>query len=203
MKDSLRREREAAARVQEKYHEELEQIRADMNLSDEGRQRKIAAVHATTKAKLNERRIAEQTMLSTRFAKLEDELYQARRPYDQDAASWSISLRDASDRAAQLRTPVDAQRLLERALSSKDEVLARAVARRAFERSDTGVSSVDEQWANVARAFIAANPQLEPVVDELAEIEDLAQPNGFSPFSVPTPTDVPLHILNTARVEVA
>ena len=53
-----------------------------------------------------------------------------------DAGSLAISLRDAADRVGQVETRDELVRLLDSATHSGDEVLARAVARQAFERGD-------------------------------------------------------------------
>jgi hypothetical protein len=54
-----------------------------------------------------------------------------------DAGSLAISMRDAADRVAQVENRDELVLLLHSATHSGDEVLARAVARQAFERGDS------------------------------------------------------------------
>lgn len=53
-----------------------------------------------------------------------------------NAGALAISMRDAADRVAQVETRDELVRLLDRATHTGDEVLARAVARQAFDRGD-------------------------------------------------------------------
>ena len=198
MTSNLGREREAAAQLQASYREKVQAIRDNPDLSAEGRQRQIADLYASTKAKLKSHREAERTKLDSRFRELEAELFVAPRPLMQDSATYAISVRDASDRAAQLQTPDDAQQLLRRALANRDEVLARAVVAHAMDKSNSALSSVAAAWEGVCGAFIAERPHLTRVVEELGEVEQMTQRDVFSPFSLPAPTDVPLAVINGA-----
>ena len=199
MAQDLGREREAAAQLQATYRDKVQAIRENADLSAEGRQRQIADLYASTKAKLKEHRRADQSALTSRFEELQNKLYVAPKPYSQDTATHAISLRDASDRAAQLKTAEEEQDLLSRALANNDDVLARAVVQHAMGQSYTGLRSAAEQWESVLIPFLDARPDLESVVEELGEIERMTEAiRIISPFSLPTPTDVPAAVVNAA-----
>jgi hypothetical protein len=184
MTDNLRREREAATRLQERYREDLQRLREDKDLSVDGRQRRIAQLQATTKAKLAKHQRADCELLANRYKDLEDKLYVAHKPFSQDAATFAISVRDASDRAAQLRTADDAQQLFSRALASGDDVLARAVVQHSMGQSYAAATPASAaKWESVLTSFLEANSYLQPVVEELGEIEGLTNKSEiFSPF---------------------
>ncbi len=203
MNNNLRRERDAATRIQELYRKDLQRLRDDKDLSVDGRQRRIAQLHASTKAKLAKHRDADSQLLAKRYQELENQLYVAHKPFSQDAATFSISLRDASDRAAQLRTADDAQQLLSRALANGDDVLARVIVQHSMGQSyAAGTPVMAGKWESVLTSFIEVNPNLQPVVEELGEIESMTNTiEIFSPFSLPTPSDVPPRVLNTTSAE--
>ncbi len=97
--------------------------------------------------------------------------------------SFAISVRDASDRAAQLTKPDDALALLQRAQRNGDDVLARAIVQHSLDRNGTGIRQADDAWSNVARSHLDNNPSLQSVVEELADIEQLSSPQILSPFA--------------------
>jgi hypothetical protein len=74
-----------------------------------------------------------------------------------DAASLAISRRDAGDRVASVHSTSDLFDLLERADLSGDEILARAVAQKAYENGD----------AKVINRFLESRPALDEAVTRL------------------------------------
>jgi hypothetical protein len=74
-----------------------------------------------------------------------------------DAASLSISRRDASDRVTDLNDALGLQRLLAQATRIGDECLARAIAEKALSLGD----------ADTLNAFTADRPKLAPAIERL------------------------------------
>lgn len=194
----LYRERELAARIQERYNEDVARVRENPDLSDEGRQRQLADLYAGAKVKVAKHITAEREMVARRRTELERELFGARKSPMQDAGSFAISARDASDRAAQIKTADEALDLLRRAETNGDDVLARAVARVSAERMYSGIRLEDAKWEGILNDYVGSRPHLQATVEELGEIEDMSAPAVFSPFSIFKPPGVADNFLNTA-----
>jgi hypothetical protein len=79
----------------------------------------------------------------------------------------AISARDADDRAAQLKTRDEALALLARAESNSDQVLARAIALRAFTNVQQPLSA--GAWRPVLDAYCTSRPTIATKLAELAE----------------------------------
>jgi hypothetical protein len=195
----LHSQRQRAQQVQEDYNRRVVEVRSNPDLSDDGRQRQLAALYQDTRGELNKYAEAEREQLTTRRADLERELFGARKSMGMDAATLAISTRDAADRASQISSAADAQRLLAQAEATGDDILARAVARVSVQRSDSGIRSHNEAWEGVLRSYLETRPGLMSTVEELAEIESLSAPRVFSPFAVAPPADVPNRYLNAAK----
>jgi hypothetical protein len=201
--ERLYRERETAERIRARYAEDVAEVRANADLSDEGKQRQLAGLYAKAQAELDRHAAAERELLAERTTTLERTMYGPPNTVSLDPASYAISARDASDRAARLEDPTEALDLLRRADTNRDEVLARAIMRRAVERPRTGVGRIDDAWDQVGEAFLDARPSMMSIAEELAEIERMGQRQIFSPFSVTRPRDVPTHQINTAGNQTA
>ncbi len=188
-------ERDKAASVRARYQGLVERIRASQDLSTEGRARQLAAAYLTTKNELATLHKQEQARVQNRAAELE------RRVFGPPAGVPDIlSVRDAADRAAQIKKPEDARELLRRAEQNRDEVLARAVAQTALERGRQAILDKEvDAWDDTLRDFYGARPHLEQVLQEQGELERLQQPEPFSPFSIMRPSEVTEHALNTMR----
>jgi hypothetical protein len=91
-----------------------------------------------------------------------------------DAASLSISRRDAGDRVANVSKPDELQTLLARATRSGDEVMARAVAERALEIGD----------AKTLEKFAEDRPHLDSAVERLWEAQR-REDSGTMEFAIP------------------
>jgi hypothetical protein len=133
-------------------------IRADKNLSDVGRAAKLRELTDTTQRQLRDLRIKEQAELAARHNELERRLFKV---FSSDASSL-LAQRDATDRAAQIRTDGEAQQLLRRAELSGDTILANAIGRRA----------VDAGWGTTFNEWAQARPNMAPVIAELSEIDE-------------------------------
>ncbi len=112
-----------------------------------------------------------------------------------------LSVRDAADRAAQIKKPDEARELLHRAEQNRDEVLARAVAQHALDRGRQAILKTDvDAWDSVLGSFYDSRPHLSQVLQEQAELERLQQPEVLSPFSIMRPFEVTEHAMNTLPV---
>lgn len=78
---------------------------------------------------------------------------------DSDPVAHRASYRDAVDRADRVDTPQQAERLLRQAERSGDELLARAVAVKAFERN----------WADVTGAYSETRPEWAAAAENVAD----------------------------------
>lgn len=86
-----------------------------------------------------------------------------------DAGSLAISLRDAADRVTQVNDRSELARLLDSATHSGDEVLARAVARQAFEQGD----------AELLDTFVSIRPEVQGALTELREMSTDSRQTKF------------------------
>jgi len=199
----LYEQRTAAESIRSRYLEKVADLRKDRDLTDEARQRRIAEVHVKTQAALNKLRESESNDLHVRRTSLERTVFGGAKPFPGvDAGMHAISARDASDRAAQLSSPAEAAALLANAEADGDELLARAVARRSLRASDEQINrTAAQEWEDVTRVYLDARPHLMPVVEELAEIENMSEHQIFSPFSLPHPHGVEPQYLNTVGRE--
>lgn len=199
----LHTHREKAEHIRAGYTERVAAIKADRDLSEEGKRRQLASEYLRAKGELDRLADAERAELTTRKTELEHDLFGARgMRRSLDGGAHAISARDASDRAAQLTTPAAAADLLRRAEADGDELLARAVARRCIESSDGAMTKqISRQWDEVTTIYLDSRPSLMPVVEELAEIETMTTGQIFSPFSVRQPNGVQQSDLRAAQGE--
>lgn len=85
-----------------------------------------------------------------------------------DRAGVSMSYRDAQDRADQLETDTDAARLLGRANDTGDELLARAIAQRAWNMNgQLGGAG----WGDVLDTFTATRPRAAAAIANLINLQ--------------------------------
>ncbi|WP_432457943.1 hypothetical protein [Cellulomonas iranensis] len=161
------------------YQRNIAAIRADSNLSDEGKVSEMAAAYTSAAETLRGLQSQEQASDSARRTSLMREVFGIQGTPDPSAA---ISYRDAQDRAASLVNERDAVRLIEQADLSGDEHLARAAARSAYENG----------WGDALTAFAASRPQLASKLQELRELQpsiDRILGAGWS-FAIVKPTEL-------------
>lgn len=91
-----------------------------------------------------------------------------------DAASLTISLRDAQDRVAQAKSADELRGMLERANRSSDEVLARAVAEKAFNDGD----------GDTLNLFLETRPALEDKLQRLWDGRRRVERGSSMPFAL-------------------
>src|SRR4051794_25378288 len=188
------RYRQRADTIRERYRADVEKVRGNRDLSDQGRRRQLALLFTRTRDELREQAAKEREVLERRWTELEKKLFTGGDQPWQDP----VSKRDAATRAAQLKTSDDALRLLAQAEATDDHDLARAIGRQSVQHMSSGVRELDAPWENVFRAYMAPRAHLSLIVDELAEIENLQTPQVFSPFGVSRPTGVTDADLNAA-----
>ncbi|GAA0986860.1 hypothetical protein ENKNEFLB_01945 [Nocardioides aquaticus] len=194
--------REAADRISQNYRAAVAEVQEDRDLSNEGRQRRLADLYVDARRRLTDLAQKEKAELDSRRTALENQFFGARGAGGGwDTASHAISARDASDRAAQIKTPAEAAELLERANADGDELLARAVARRSVRASEQAVGQrAVADWDAVSMTYLDARPRLLPVAEELGQIENMSKREVFSPFSLSKPAGLDPAALNVAAV---
>lgn len=100
-------------------------------------------------------------------------------------AAVSMSYRDAQERAAEIPfdRPQDAVELLKRAEDSGDEVLARAVAQRAWACGALG------EWADVLNAYTSTRPKAAAALTQLSERTKMTAQDLFA-FALAKPAEL-------------
>ncbi len=102
-----------------------------------------------------------------------------------DRAAASVSYRDAQDRVAKLEQPNEAAALLERAENSSDELLARAIAQRAFEQR-----SFDPSWSDLLDEYLATRPKAQAAVGALLAGSGAPQIRDLFAWVLPVPSEL-------------
>ena len=102
-----------------------------------------------------------------------------------DRAAASVSYRDAQDRVAKLEQPNEAAALLERAENSNDELLARAIAQRAFEQR-----SFDPSWSDLLGEYLATRPKAQAAVGALLAGSGAPQIRDLFAWVLPVPSEL-------------
>ncbi|WP_420368588.1 hypothetical protein [Curtobacterium sp. L1-20] len=151
--------REQQAATSAKYFADLDAVRSNPTLSDTGKAQHLADAYLRARAEhddIEQRRINERT---TRRDYIFSNWVNNRGGADPAAVT---AMRDAEDRADQLKDEQDALRMLERAERMNDQYLARAALTKAY----------DHGWAEVVNAYTAAHPA---AYDSLEELWDITQ----------------------------
>jgi hypothetical protein len=184
-------ERGQALDVKRSYQATIEALRANKDLTDEGRNSQIAAVHAATRDHLGQLRRTETARLQGEREGLQRDLFSGLKPGWNSTAADVVAIRDAGDRADALKNPADASTALARAHFTHDDSLASAIGQEAARRSDTDPSQA-EAWQEVVGQFVAnRGPTAARIHDRLAQIDDILQaPRLLDEFSISTPKEV-------------
>jgi hypothetical protein len=156
--------REAASRIQAALRDQIATHRANRGLSDEGKQRMIAAAHAAAERHLQTLRQAEADEHTRNRAQLE------RRLFGTPAGVSVTDYRDAQSRADMLDNPDQARALLARARRNGDLGLERALLARGFEAG----------WVDVVDDYVDARPHEVEAIDALISL-NVAEVNAKSP----------------------
>lgn len=148
--------KDQAARLFTEYTETVERIRGNKAASRESKRADLARTYLNARQRVDGIFATAASEQARQRRQLEARLFGGA-DLAGDAASMTISRRDAGDRVARITKNDEALDLLHRALSSGDEVLARAVAQWAYQHH-----AVD-----VANAYLEARPQHDAAFNEL------------------------------------
>lgn len=145
-----------AEKVQADLRWQLEHIRNNGKLTAEGKRQQIAAVYLQAKRQLDGLKADEATKRTTQINDLRRTLFGSAGTAD---AQTAISYRDAQERVGNLGVDDEhkAEKLLDQAMLSGDDVLVKAVIQRAL----------DVQWANVANKYIDKHPYYGTKLEQL------------------------------------
>ncbi len=159
------------AAVREDYSTKVDTVRADTSLSDQGRQQRLAELYVDASDRVAALEVREDEAAEVEHRTAVTSAFAA--PDRSEAATY----RDALDRTEAISSTGDASALLERAVSSGDKSLARAVAKRATEKAIGAppVTGAADGWLDVVDAYVAAYPQerdrVQRAVDAMAARE--------------------------------
>lgn len=161
------------ASIGRRFTERLKAVRSDKTLSADGKRLKIAQEYSAARKAFDEADAAAREKAAADVGAAERALFGVA-GLPGDPATIAVSQRDALDRADALKTPEQAQRLLARAMTTGDEVLARAVLRVAWERTSLATPA----WAAVVEQYRAAHPNRDHLVTALVEAQNAADPGA-------------------------
>ncbi|MEO7196003.1 MAG: hypothetical protein ABIZ05_14505 [Pseudonocardiaceae bacterium] len=161
-------ERNKAARIRDRLAKEIEHVDRRRDLSPAGRRARHAQAIVKAQDELSQLRADEAQRVADRRAELTKNLFGAVRPDD----ARIISIRDAADRSSRVADAKEAERLMNLAEMSGDEVLLQALARECAQRSnpvepDYGV--LFQQWANEQPAGADTVDELSVIADEMSD----------------------------------
>ncbi|MFW6776261.1 hypothetical protein ACOACO_18415 [Nocardioides sp. CPCC 205120] len=135
-------------------------VRAKDTLSDSGKEYELALIYTRANRKLTET-LEREARKVTGTDRDDAERVFGTRGIAGDAASLTISRRDAADRVERVEGREELRALLRQATRSGDEVLARAVAERAVREAD----------ATTMHQFVADRPDLDEAAERLWNAE--------------------------------
>ena len=126
-----------------RFGRKLEQVRADSDLSREGRARHIAPLYQEAKAEETRLRQARRDELAQRTSDAERKVFAAPSPRGADPALVQMNYRSAFDGVEKITDTAELARKLERALLTGDKALAKATVWRA---NEIGAVAVVKQY---------------------------------------------------------
>lgn len=144
------------ARLGEQAHLQYEQIRKDRTITEAHREKLLAAAYVRTRRELDQELEEMARYVTVADSKDASSVFGVE-GLRGDAASLTISRRDAGDRVAAITDQAELAAILKRATRTGDEVLARAVGERACQ-----IQSVD-----VMQEFLDARPALDKAGERL------------------------------------
>jgi hypothetical protein len=157
-------ERRKAARNRERLAKETGHIKGQKNWSAAGKKAQLARARVKAYDQNTQLDADDAACLTGGRAGIIRGLFGHTRPND----SRIISVRDAADRAARVKTPDDAAKLMNRAELHGDTVLLQALARECAERR----SPVEPAWDGLFKTWAAQQPGGTEALDQLAIIDD-------------------------------
>ncbi len=180
--DKLRQNRD-------RYGRKLEEVRADSDLSREGKVRRLAPLYEEAKREEARLRQARRDEMAQRTSAAERRAFKAPALRNADPALVQMNYRAALDSVDGITDNAELSRKLERAVTTGDLTLARAVAIRANERGADHVVTAylanDEQarkdwleWSD-AHAEMSGSGLGEPFDSGVAPLEEPSELRGF------------------------
>ncbi len=153
----------------------VEKIRANRTLSHEGRQVAMAPVYARAKSQLGDLQAQTEADQAARVVTLHRQAFGV--PADPIAA---MSYRDAQGRAAAIDDPNMADHLMQRALLTGDELMAKALAQHAADRG----------WPAVLNRYLDVHPEAAAALTELANTGGLRSFVDVAHYFLPKPIEL-------------
>ncbi|HET9255487.1 MAG TPA: hypothetical protein VFO16_09825 [Pseudonocardiaceae bacterium] len=161
-------ERRKADRVRQRLAKEVTAIQGQRNLTREGKRSRLAAAVVKAQAELGELRAAEAQRVTARREQCERELFGHVQPDD----TRVISIRDAADRAAQIKDPEQMAAWMER-VKDHDEVLLQAFARECYTRRN----AAEPVWQRLVETWVRQTGRAD-AAEELGIIRDETSDSG-------------------------
>jgi hypothetical protein len=171
----------------ERYQRKLEQVRADNDLSLEGKARQLRPVFEEAKTldtRLRGERMAE---LRAKVRTAEREAFAAPALRGADPALLQLGYRNALDSVEQITDPNLLSRRLDRALLTEDKALAKAVAWRA---NEIGVDAVVRRYMDTDEAASRKWSDWAAAFAEVEQIEKLGETLGFGDVPISEPDEL-------------
>lgn len=168
-----------------RHNTEITSIRANRNLTHEGKVKQIAAAHLNYKQQITKLEAEDKQISAAKADSLRRTLFGLFGNNDPNAL---ISYRDAQDRVAAIDTEQKAMELLDRSDLSNDEILAKAIVGKAAE---TG-------WHNVVSTYTRKHPYYGEKLKDLAALSSADQSiegvlNHALSYTLNAPTEVARH----------
>ena len=163
-----------SAQIQATYSARVKAIRDDKQLTPEARRHLLAKLYVDGKREVVTVARQNEAAGNTRRDAIERAMFGIDGIRGTDRASLAASYRDAQDRAASVKSTEQAASLLDRAMRSGDEPLARAVAAHAYDQLTTGMGRFSRagaaEWERVLNGYLATRSDLDSEADELARL---------------------------------
>ncbi|GAA1528550.1 hypothetical protein GCM10009730_42260 [Streptomyces albidochromogenes] len=159
-----------SADIRAMYKQGLQQIRGQRNLHPDAKRVETARLYANARAALDKVMRDQIAADTENWGKLERRLWgyddaRAHATTAADRAALDSTIRDAADRAAQIKKPSDAAHALKQAEQAGDQILARAIGKRAC----------DMDWDDVLGDYLGTRSSASTVYLEMCEIHQRQQ----------------------------
>jgi hypothetical protein len=175
-----------AAAVQDTLNRTVAALRVNADLTMDGRTRQFAVAYQRATQDMEQVQASFEGSSATTVSTLTKDIFGEVNVTGADA----ISVRDAADRASRLETAEDAAALLDQADNNGDDVLARAVAQRAYQcRNDL----FGNDWAAVVDTYAVSHPEVGQRLSELESAQRTSLMNGLTAawtFSLAKPPEL-------------
>jgi hypothetical protein len=156
------------------------------DLSDDGRKRQLAKIHADAKTAMRKIREEAAADADNRRNQILRELFGDPESYDSGSV---MAYRDALDRAEQVKSAQEAQQLLQRARTTGDTKLARAVAAKALNQAMSPTAG--DGWVQVVNDWGGESQHRDKLLTELSGLEQdtrATSSENMLRWSIPRPS---------------